>query len=279
INAIEYDHADIYDSLAEIKLAFQRFVNLIPQSGFLVACKDDDNAVEVSRKAFCPVATFGLSAGADWRAVNIMPSACATSFDVMHHGELWGQATIKLPGVHNIRNALAAMAVADFVGIANATILDAVANFSGVKRRLELKYTINGIDVYDDFGHHPTAVRETLAALRARYPQRRLWALYEPRSATSRRNIFQSTFAESFDDADVILVAPVHRPDKAPPQQLFSGEKLAEDLRSKGKISRQLSIEEIIAFVKENSRQDDIIITFSNGPFGGIHTRLLNSLR
>ncbi|MBN1465168.1 UDP-N-acetylmuramate:L-alanyl-gamma-D-glutamyl-meso-diaminopimelate ligase [candidate division KSB1 bacterium] len=279
INAIEYDHADIYGSLAEIKLAFQRFVNLIPQSGFLVACKEDENAMQVSQWAFCPVATFGSATGADWRAVNISTCARATTFDVMHHDDLWGRATIKLPGLHNIRNALAAMAVADFVGIARDDILRALADFNGVKRRLELVFTINGIDVYDDFGHHPTAVRETLTALRAQYPNRRLWALYEPRSATSRRNVFQRAFVESFDAADIILVAPVHRPDKAPPDQLFSAQKLAEDLSAKGKISKQLSVEEIVTFAKENAGQDDIIVTFSNGPFAGIHAKLLDCLR
>ncbi len=276
INAIEFDHADIYNSLDEIKLAFRRFVNLIPRSGLLVACKDDARVTEIAQNALCPVATFGMSTDADWRAQHIQTSS-QTTFDVFHKGELWGCATSTLPGEHNVRNALAAIAVADFAGIDKQTILQALKIFRGVKRRLELKGSVNGIDIYDDFGHHPTAVRETLAGFRAQYPDRRIWALYEPRSATSRRNIFQHEFAKSFDDADYILIAPVHRPDKAPSGQLFSVEQLADDLNRRGKTSRQLTIENMVSFVKNHAQKDDIIITFSNGPFEGIHDKLLHS--
>ncbi len=277
INAIEFDHADIYNSLDEIKLAFRRFVNLIPRSGILVACKDDANVIEIARNAFCPVTTFGLKEDADWRADNIHTSS-KTTFDVYNKGELWGTATSLLPGDHNVRNVLAAIAVANFAGIDKEMIVDALQLFQGVKRRLELKGTVKGIDIYDDFGHHPTAVRETLAGFRAQHPGRRIWALYEPRSATSRRNVFQKEFAESFDHADFILVAPVHRPDKAPADQLFSVERLAEDLNKRGKTSRQFTVEDMVKFVKSHAQKDDIIITFSNGPFGGIHDKLLHSL-
>ncbi|MBN1479942.1 UDP-N-acetylmuramate:L-alanyl-gamma-D-glutamyl-meso-diaminopimelate ligase [candidate division KSB1 bacterium] len=279
INAIEFDHADIYDSLDDIKLAFRRFVNLIPRSGLLVACKDDANTMEIAEKAFCPVATFGLAADADWRGAMIESAAQGIQFNVYKNHDLWGQISLLMPGEHNVRNALAAIAVADFAGIPKATILHALATYQGVKRRLELVGSVNGLDIYDDFGHHPTAIRETLAAFRAQHPNRRIWALYEPRSATSRRNIFQKQFAESFDDADFILVAPVHRPDKAPPDQLFSVQQLAEDLEKRGKSGNCLTVEDMVKFIKERAQKDDVIITFSNGPFDGIHEHLLNGLR
>ena len=278
INGIEFDHADIYSSLDDIKLAFQRFVNLIPRSGFLAVNAEDENAVLVSKRAFCTTATFGVSKEADWRAKEIRTDAESTLFQVLHHGKVWGEARIKFPGEHNVRNALACLAVAEHLGLNKNEALRALASFDGVKRRLELKGRINGIELYDDFGHHPTAVKETLAGLRARHPQRRIWALYEPRSATSRRDVFQHEFALAFDDADAILVAPVHRPDKAPQGQLFSCEALATDLRKRNKISEHLTIDAMVSYLKENAKKDDIIITFSNGPFGGIHEQLLNSL-
>ena len=279
INAIEFDHADIYNSLDDIKLAFQRFVNLIPRRGLLVACKDDANVMQIAEKAFCPVVTFGLAEDAAWRVGQIKTTAVSTTFDVIHNNSFWGQVTMSLPGEHNIRNALASIVVAEHVGIERNIILQGLENFQGVKRRLELKGVVNGIDIYDDFGHHPTAVRQTLSAFRAQHPDRRIWALYEPRSATSRRNIFQKEFIESFDDADFILIAPVHRPDKAPNGQLFSVEQLARDLTERGKKSQHLTVEEILSYTKRHAQKGDIIITFSNGPFEGIHDKLLNSLR
>ncbi len=278
INGIEFDHADIYSSLDDIKLAFQRFVNLIPRSGFLAVNAEEENAVLVSKRAFCSVETFGFAKNADWRAMQVKTDADSTVFQVVHRGRPWGEVSIKFPGEHYVRNALACLAVADHLGINKEASLQALASFSGVKRRLELKGLVNGIELYDDFGHHPTAVKETLAGLRARYPARRIWALYEPRSATSRRNIFQHEFSLAFDDADAILIAPVHRPDKAPAGQLFSCEMLAADVRNRNKISEYMTIDKMVSYLKENAKKDDIIITFSNGPFAGIHEKLLNSL-
>ncbi|MDZ7315863.1 MAG: UDP-N-acetylmuramate:L-alanyl-gamma-D-glutamyl-meso-diaminopimelate ligase [candidate division KSB1 bacterium] len=275
INAVEYDHADIYASLDEIKTAFRRFVNLIPRRGMLVINGDDPNVRDVASRAFCPVVTFGMNAENDWYPAAWRCGLQGVEFSVLKKGELWGEARLGLAGTHNIRNALACIAVADACGIDKQTILAALASFSGVKRRLERLGEVHGMEVYDDFGHHPTAVKETLAALRAQHPNRRIWALYEPRSATSRRNVFQNEFVDAFQDADVILAAPVHRPDKAPADQLFSSAKLAEDLRRRGKEARYLNIDEMVAFILDHGREGDLIVTFSNGPFGGIHEKLL----
>lgn len=278
INTVEFDHADIYNSLDEIKTAFKRFVNLIPRSGLLCVCADSQNAMEVCEKALCPVRTFGLHKGADWQAQNINYNPDGLFFDVYKTSALWGNVNIKQAGDHNIRNALAAIAVSDFFEINKSDIQTALSTFSGVKRRMELKASVNGIDIYDDFAHHPTAVKESLTAMRKLFPNRRIWALYEPRSATSRRNIFQQEFVETFESADVILVAPVHRPDKAPQGQLFSSEKLAQDLKQKGKTSFHLNVDEMVEYLKSKLQKDDIVITFSNGPFESIHQKLLKRL-
>ncbi len=278
INSIEFDHADIYNSLDDIKLAFQRFVNLVPRSGVLVINGDDANVLQVTQHAYCPVVTFGKAEHADWQAQNVQINGFRTEFDIVFKNDFWGHASSAFPGEHNIRNTLAAVAVSEFVGINKQTILNAIFSFEGVKRRLELKGTVRGIELYDDFAHHPTAVKETLAALRAQFPKQRIWALYEPRSATSRRNVFQHEFVDAFGEADAILVAPVHRPDKAPPNLLFSSETLVMDLRARGKTSHRLNVLDMVEFLKLHATENDIIITFSNGPFGGIHTKLLTSL-
>jgi len=279
INHIEFDHADIYSNLDEIKLAFRRFVNLIPKNGLLVACHDFAVVQEVSAKAFCPVESFGLASGAHWRAIDIAMTPEETQFKVLKKAVSLGSVNLPIPGQHNIRNALAAIAVAHHVCIGFDKITTALEGFTGVKRRLELKGSANGVSVYDDFGHHPTAVRETLAAFRAQHPNQRIWALFEPRTATTRRNIFQQEFAQAFVDADAILVAPVNRPDKAPAGQVFSPEKLTTDLRQQGKIAEHLdSVDAIVDYLLRNVCKDDLVITFSNGPFGDIHRKLIEAL-
>ncbi len=279
INHIEFDHADIYANLDEIKLAFRRFVNLIPKNGLLVACHDFAVVREISSKAFCPVESFGLDSEADWRAVNIVMTPEKTQFEILKKGVSYGSVSLAIPGLHNIRNTLAAIAVARHVGVSFDRIRSALAEFKGVKRRLELKGAANGVSVYDDFGHHPTAVRETLAAFRAQHPTRRIWALFEPRTATTRRNIFQQEFAQAFGAADAVLIAPVNRPDKAPAGQVFSPAQLTTDLHRQGKIAEHFdSVDAIVEYLQRNVREDDVVITFSNGPFGDIHRKLIEAI-
>ncbi len=279
INTIEFDHADIYDSIKDIMTAFQRFVNLIPQNGLLVASSDNPRVIEVSQRAFCPVITFGLESAADWMAENISVSATGVEFDVKQKNQFWQHVTLPLFGHHNIRNALAAVIVADNAGISKKSICQALSTFKGVKRRLEKISSIDGITIYDDFAHHPTAVHETLLALRARHTGQRIFALYEPRSATSRRNVFQKEFVSAFQPADVVLIAPVHRPDKAPVEQLFSGEKLAADLQHTGKKSHSMTVDQMIEYLKSHLHKNDIVVTFSNGPFDNIHQKLQETMK
>lgn len=276
INSIEFDHADIYDSIKDIEIAFRRFVNLIPKNGLLVVGQENKLAMEISRAAFCPVESFGLNNQATWFAENIKIGADGTDFDVFHNGTKKVQVKIRLYGNHNIRNSLAVIAVAHHAGIEFETIRKALSEFSGVKRRQELKGDVSGIKIYDDFGHHPTAVHETLQSFRAKFPQKRIWALFEPRTATTRRDVFQQDFADAFAPADKVLIAPVHRPDKAPAGHVFSSEKLADDLHQRNKSAQYFkSINEIVQHLATHAQSGDIIITFSNGPFGNIHQKLL----
>ncbi len=279
VNNIEFDHADIYKSLDEIKLAFKRFVNLIPNNGLLIVCRENDAAMEISGGALCPVETFGLSQSSNWQARNVDMDRHSLRFDVFHNGDFTGKITLPLFGEHNVRNALAAIAAAHHAGINFETISAALQQFKGIKRRLELKGTANGIDIYDDFGHHPTAIKETIAAFRGRYPKERIFVLYEPRSATTRRNIFQKVFVDVFENADHIIIAPVNRPDKVPAEELFSCEELALDLRHNGKNAEHLkSTNEIIQYLLQHLQAGDKVVTFSNGPFDQIHDKLIDAI-
>jgi len=279
INHIEFDHADIYTSLDEIALAFRRFVNLIPRSGLLAACFDFDQVREVCRKAFCLVRSFGLGKENAWRACDIEQTDRGQNMSVIKEGRLFARVFIPLFGDHNIRNSLAAMVVADHLGLSADQIQDSLATFANVRRRLELKGEAGGVQVYDDFGHHPTAIRETLAGFRRLHPDRRIWALFEPRTATTRRSIFQNEMIEAFQDADCVLVSAVDRPDKAPAGQVFSSEQLASDL---GRLHKQAfyieTVDAMVDFLKHRLQPGDVVITFSNGFFGGIHQKLLNAL-
>lgn len=279
INIIEYDHADIYGSLDEIKTAFERFVRLIPNNGLLVVGNDNPLARDMKAKAFCPVQTFGIAAEADWTGTNIQIGREGTHFDLVHHGVSQGRFFVSLHGEHNVRNVMAAIIVALHDGIPISQIKKALAEFKGVRRRLELVGSANEIQVYDDFGHHPTAIRETLSAFRAGNHDRRIWSLFEPRTATTRRNVFQEQFAKVFDQADFILIAPVDRPDKVPAGQLFSAEKLAADLNKRNKSAWAFqSIDPMVDHLLKHLQKGDIVITFSNGPFGNIHQKILAGL-
>ena len=279
INNIEYDHADIYNNLDEIILAFRRFVNLIPRKGVLVSCADYEPVCRVSARAFCPVESFGFSAEAKWQPHNIKVTEKGVAFTILRAGEPLGEVEVALSGDHNVRNVLASAAVARYVGIDFSVIQEALAAFAGIRRRLEFKGMAGGISLYDDFGHHPTAIRETLQGFRLRHPDGRIWALFEPRSATTRRSVFQREMAAALAQADAALIAPVDRPDKAPAGQVFSTELLAADLRQSGREAVAVSsTEEMIAYLLDHLRKGDVVISFSNGPFGGIHEKLLAAL-
>jgi UDP-N-acetylmuramate: L-alanyl-gamma-D-glutamyl-meso-diaminopimelate ligase len=279
MNCVEFDHADIYSDLESIKTAFRRFVNLIPGNGALMADFDSPNVREVSTIARCQVHTFGLTEAVDWRATDVNVTAEGTRFRLRYRTEDAGEFFTPLVGDFNLRNVLAAIATATTLGVKREAIAEALATFKSVKRRMEVRGEVAGVTVIDDFAHHPTAVRETLAALRRKYPGRRLIAVFEPRSRTSRLRIFQKEFEEALAQAEGAVIAPLYNPEVVPPDERLSPEALVESLRSRGKeAAAPASVDEIVAYLIKITRSGDVIAIMSNGGFGGIHGKLLTAL-
>ena len=202
VGNIEFDHADIYADLDAIRLTFQRFVNLIPRRGLLLLGSDNADAMALRTRAHCRVETFGVAAGSDWQAHNLVVGGTSTSFQVRRGGVPAGNFEVPLLGAYNVRNALAAIAVGAAVGLNTDTMATSLRRFEGVRRRLQHRGTARGVAIYDDFAHHPTAIGETLAGVRSAFPKRRIWAIFEPRSATSCRRVFQADFARALSAAD-----------------------------------------------------------------------------
>ncbi len=278
IGNVEFDHADIYADLDAVRLAFRRLVNLVPRSGLLLLGADSPDAAALKNAAVSPVATFGVAESADWRATDITVSAAGQSFNVWHAGSRFGTMQIPLFGMHNVRNALAAIAVAHTVAIPAAAIADGLLRFKGVKRRLEVSGEAAGVTVYDDFAHHPTAIAETLAGLRAANPHRRIWAIFEPRSASSSRKVFQQDFARAFGPADEVIIAPVFRTNLSEGERL-SPEQLVADLKSAGQRARYAtSLDDIVSAIANERKDGDLVVFMSNGGFGAIHQKTLNAL-
>jgi len=278
INNIEFDHADIYADISAVKLAFRRLVNLVPRRGLLLLGADSADAAALRSNAVSRVETFGTVAGADWQAVDIAAGTTGTRFKVRRGGALVSEFEVPLLGLHNVRNTLATIAVATEIGLTPGTINDGLKLFKGVKRRLEVVGTADGVTVYDDFAHHPTAVAETLAGLRASNPSARIWAVFEPRSASSCRRVFQDDFARAFAGADEVLLAPVFR-SSLPETERLSTAQLVGDLSRSGQSARESrSIDDIVETIVREHRPGDLVVIMSNGGFGGIHQKLLRAL-
>jgi UDP-N-acetylmuramate: L-alanyl-gamma-D-glutamyl-meso-diaminopimelate ligase len=278
INNLEYDHADIYPDLESIRVAFRRFVNLIPRRGLLLLGADDPEARAMATNARCKVETFGLSDDADWKAHDLRVEGGSTRFNLRRGGEAAGTFEVPLLGAFNVRNALAALAVGSAVGLNTDTMAAGLRAFKGVRRRMQLRGVAGGVAVYDDFAHHPTAIAETLAGVRSAYPGRRIWAIFEPRSATSCRKVFQSEFARAFAPADRILLPAVFR-SSLPDDQRLSAEQLVADLRAAGKDARYIpKVDDIVTTVGREANDGDLVVVMSNGGFDDIHQKLLTAL-
>jgi UDP-N-acetylmuramate: L-alanyl-gamma-D-glutamyl-meso-diaminopimelate ligase len=222
--------------------------------------------------------TFGTAEDADWQATDIESADGLTHFKVRRRGEPFGRFASPLLGVHNVRNALAAIAVGNHVGLTAADLADGLRAFKGIKRRLEVVGSAAGVTVMDDFAHHPTAVHETLSALRTGYPDRRIWAIFEPRSASSCRRVFQDDFARAFGAADEVVVAAVFR-SSLPESERLSAEQLVDDLRGRKQHARYIpAIDDIVRTVVDEHQGGDVVVLMSNGGFGGIHRKLLQAL-
>jgi UDP-N-acetylmuramate: L-alanyl-gamma-D-glutamyl-meso-diaminopimelate ligase len=276
---VEFDHADIYADLDAIKTAFRRLINIVPKSGLIVAGVDSPVVRELIPAAFSRVATAGIDHG-DWRAANIAPMNDGMEFDVVHQDSHIGHFTIPIPGSFNVQNALGAIIVARELGISNDTIQRGLATFKSVKRRLEVRGEVHGVRVYDDFAHHPTAVKETLGAVRQRHPEARIWAVFEPRSQTCRRRVFEQAFIEAFDPANMTLIAPVFGASHLPPEQTLSPDRVVEGIRARGRKAGTFeSTEAIVRYLASEVRPGDHVVIMSNGGFDNIHNRLLETLR
>ena len=275
IHNLEFDHADIFEDLDAVKLTFRRLVNLIPRNGLLVANGDDANVREVVAGALCPIRFLGAGEKNDLRITDLSESATAVAFAL-------GEARFEVPmaGAFNAHNAAAAITVARHIGVPDAKILAALAAFQGVKRRQEVRATIGGITIIDDFGHHPTALRQTLEAMRCRYPQARLWAFFEPRSNTTRRAVFQKELPEALALADGVFVSQVARLDQLPPENRLDPERVMADLRAKGREAHYLPTSaEIAREAAKRLKPGDVAIVFSNGSFDGLHDKLAAALK
>ena len=278
INNVEFDHADIYADFNAVTLAFRRLVNLVPKNGLLLVGADSEGARTMTSAAVSRIETFGTGEGGDWQAHDLEAVGGRTRFRVRRGGSPSGTFEVPLVGAHNVRNALAAIAVAADVGVSGDRIAHALAAFAGVKRRLEVVGMADGVTVYDDFAHHPTAVAETLAGVRAANPKARLWAVFEPRSASSCRRVFQDDFAQAFSAADEVVFAPVFR-SKLPEAERLSLPDLVEALHAQGRSARAAaSLDEIVTTIVGGHRDGDLVVMMSNGGFGGIHRRLLDAL-
>jgi UDP-N-acetylmuramate: L-alanyl-gamma-D-glutamyl-meso-diaminopimelate ligase len=278
VNNVEFDHADIYADLDAVMLAFRRLVNLVPRRGLIILGADNPAAMALKSVASSRVTTFGMSDDAEWQAHDLRPSGRLTRFRVRHAGRPFGTFEVPLLGAHNVRNALAAIVVASDLGIGPGQLAEGLREFAGVKRRLEVVGTQAGVTVIDDFAHHPTAIAETLAGLRAANPDARIWAIFEPRSASSCRRVFQDDFTGAFGTADEIVLAPVFR-SSLPEEERLSVAQLAADLRRRGQSAREAaSIDDIVDIVRHEHRSGDLVVLMSNGGFGGIHGRLLQAL-
>jgi UDP-N-acetylmuramate: L-alanyl-gamma-D-glutamyl-meso-diaminopimelate ligase len=279
INNIEFDHADIYATLDEVRLAFRRLVNLVPKNGLLLLGADSPDAAALKPVAVSPVETFGLADGATWQAHDVTTRDGVTRFGVRREGQPFGQFESPLLGLHNVRNALAAIGVGSYLGLDAAGLAAGLRAFKGIKRRLETVGVADGVTILDDFAHHPTAVHETLSALRNGYPDRRIWAVFEPRSASSCRRVFQDDFARAFAAADEVIVAAVFRSTLPDAERLDAGQ-LVDDLRGQGRRARYIpDNDDIINTIVREHREGDVVVLMSNGGFGGIHRKLLHALK
>src|SRR6266571_4879314 len=230
INNLEFDHADIFENLEAIKTSFKHFIRLIPRNGLLLANGDDPHLAPLLNVTHCPVKRFGLYEGNAIQAFNIRYGPTATEFEIPSF-----KFHLNLVGEMNVRNALAVVACAKHCGLKNHQIQSAFDSFKGIKRRMEVRGIAGGVTVVDDFGHHPTAIRETLRALRIKYPEQKVWAIFEPRTNSTRRNVFQSELVNAFADADSVVVSQVARLELLAPEERLDPARLMQDLKSAGK--------------------------------------------
>jgi UDP-N-acetylmuramate: L-alanyl-gamma-D-glutamyl-meso-diaminopimelate ligase len=280
LTSCEYDHADIYGSLEDVVTAFQSLAALVPRDGRIVAAVDEPNVRIVLKKARAPVEGYGFTEEALWQVSDVAFDESGTSFTLWREGERIGRLQVPLHGRHNVENVVGAVALTRHLGVDFEKAAAAVAEFRGVRRRQEVRGEEGGVAVIDDFAHHPTSVRETIAAVRAQFPGRTLWAIFEPRTQSTRRRVFEGAFKEALAGADRVIVAGVYRPEQIPEDERLRPEWVAAALSSRGVEAVHLQeVDEIVEHVVRERTGDDVALIMSNGAFGGICDRLLARLR
>src|SRR5512135_1893562 len=281
LTSVEFDHADIYRDLAHVKRAFLRLMEIIPPDGSLVFCGDYPIAGEIAAAARCRRVSYGDGSGNDWSAVNLEFLPGRTFFEPCYGGKSDGRIEVGLIGRHNVKNALAVYALSRAMGIERANLLDGFASFRGVKRRQEISGERRGVLVMDDFAHHPTAVRDTIEAVRSAYSGRRLWAIFEPRSNTSKRNIFEKEFAAALGLADRIVVASVYQPEKIADSERLSVHNVVTEINRQGGGDRARNLanaEAIAAAIGREALAGDLVLVMSNGGFDNVQEKILQAL-
>ena len=279
LTSIEFDHADIYRDLQHVIESFRKLISLIPPDGLLITNTDDPIIQDEVVRAKCPIVTYGFAEEAEWKAIDLTFREDQTQLKILKQDKEYMPLFTPLYGKHNISNLLATVVLSDFLKIDQSSLFEAMKGFGGIKRRQEIKGEKEGVLVLDDFAHHPTAVRETIIAVKEKYKTRRLIAVFEPRSNSSRRNIFQDRYALSFDQADLILIPEPPLMEKIPPEERFSSKELVEELKGRG--SRAFyapSTDHLLDEIIRQSRDRDVILIMSNGPLDNLPQRLLDRL-
>ena len=280
LTSVEFDHADIYRDLDAVETAFKRLVNLVPRRGRIIAFDTGESLERCLARAFCPVERYGSSRRANWHIDNLELKPAGSSWSVLHDGKRWADCDFSLGGEYNVWNATAAAALAANYGIRPDQIARALKTFKSVKRRLEVRATVNGVTIIDDFAHHPTAIAGTLTALRSRYPGSRLWAILEPRSNTLRRNVLQNDLAKSLALADEVVVAAVFKSEVIPQAERLDLPAVAAAIEHHGRHARIISsVEGIVQLITPEMRSGDVVAILSNGGFDGIYEKLPERLK
>src|SRR6202165_3344486 len=284
LTSVEFDHADIYKDLDAVETAFKRLVNLVPRRGRIVAFDSSDSSSEslnrCLQKAFCPVERYGASESASWKITNLNLGEEQTSWSLLRDGKPWADFDFPLGGEYNVWNATAAAALAANYEISKDVIAQALKTFRSVKRRLEVKAQINGITIIDGFAHHPTAIEQTILALRARYPKSRLWVVLESRSNTLRRNVLQEALARSLALADPIVIAALFKSEAIPEAERLDLRRVIDEIQKDGRQGRIFAdADAIVNAIAPELRERDVVAILSNGGFGDIYEKLPQRLR
>jgi UDP-N-acetylmuramate: L-alanyl-gamma-D-glutamyl-meso-diaminopimelate ligase len=280
VTSCEFDHADIYRDLDHIRGQFHLFCASIPETGRLIAFGGDPVVRSLAAEASAPVWTYGFDGSSDWIARDVVHGPHGVGITACFRENPVARGILPVVGNHNVLNALAALAVGRSVGLEPQRALDALGSFQGVTRRQQIIGEVDGITVIDDFAHHPTAVRETLAGVRSRFPDRKLIAVFEPRTNTSRRSIFQKDYVDAFRDADLVVVREPKDVDTIPRELRFSSQRLAEDLRKRGCDARSHpDTEGVLSDLTEALAPGNVVLLMSNGNFDNVGCRLMELLR